>query len=75
MLRIFVDESRKETLPAARCAAWKMTDKPFGISFTRNLPLLGKTVNLDYPMETLHEIVTTESGQMAGKATQRNIQD
>ena len=58
MLRIFVDESRKE-LSRLHDALHGNDRQALRDILHKNLPLW-KTVNLDYPMETLHEIVTTD---------------
>ena len=58
MLRIFVDESRKE-LSRLHDALHGNDRQALRDILHKNLPLWG-TVNLDYPMETLHEIVTTD---------------
>lgn len=58
MLRIFVDESRKE-LSRLHDALHGNDRQAFRDILHKNLPLW-ETVNLDYPMETLHEIVTTD---------------
>lgn len=58
MLRIFVDESRKE-LSRLHDALHGNDRQALRDILHKNLPLW-ETVNLDYPMETLHEIVTTD---------------
>lgn len=57
MLRIFVDESRKE-LSLLHDALHRNDRQTLRDILHKNLPLW-ETVNLDYPMEMLHEIVTT----------------
>lgn len=57
MLRIFVDESRKE-LSRLHDALHRNDRQALREILHKNLPLW-ETVNLDYPMEMLHEIVTT----------------
>jgi len=57
MLRIFVDESRKE-LSRLHDALHRNDRQALWEILHKNLPLW-ETVNLDYPMEMLHEIVTT----------------
>lgn len=58
MLRIFVDESRKE-LSRLHDALHRNDRQALREILHKNLPLW-ETVNLDYPMEMLHEIVTTK---------------
>lgn len=58
MLRIFVDESRKE-LSRLHDALYRNDRQALLEILHKNLPLW-ETVNLDYPMEMLHEIVTTQ---------------
>lgn len=57
MLRIFVDESRKE-LSRLHDALHRNDRQALREILHKNLPLW-ETVHLDYPMEMLHEIVTT----------------
>lgn len=57
MLKIFVDESRKE-LSRLHDALHRNDRQALREILHKNLPLW-ETVNLDYPMEMLHEIVTT----------------
>lgn len=58
MLRIFVDESRKE-LSRLHDALHRNDRQALREILHKNLPLW-ETVNLDYPMEMLHEIVITD---------------
>lgn len=57
MLRIFVDESRKE-LFRLRDAMYCNDRQSLHNILHKNLPLW-ETVNLDYPIEMLHELVST----------------
>lgn len=57
MLRIFVDESRKE-LSRLRDAMYCNDRQSLHNILHKNLPLW-ETVNLDYPIEMLHELVST----------------
>lgn len=65
MLRIFVDESRKE-LSLLHDALRRNDRQTFRDVLHKNLSLW-ETVNLDYPMEMLREIVTTDPGKWQEK--------
>lgn len=65
MLRIFVDESRKE-LSRLHDALHRNDRQALREILHKNLPLW-ETVHLDYPMEMLHEIVTTNPEEWQDK--------
>ena len=65
MLRIFVDESRKE-LSLLHDALRRNDRQTFRDVLHKNLSLW-ETVNLAYPMEMLREIVTTDPGKWQEK--------
>ena len=65
MMRIFVDESRKE-LSRLRDAMCCNDRQSLHNILHKNLPLW-ETVNLDYPIEMLHELVSTNSEEWQEK--------